>query len=416
MNLFAILYCFPPLLVPATMCYVKLLVGLREHGYKIDVLTINPESFAPPDESFITDEALLQLIPDGIINHKIWSWENNRLIKLLKESRISNNLFYRWFQPRKREWTFSAINYLKKIDINQYDVILSCSQPHCNHLIGYYLKEKTGKPWIAYFSDPWTDNPYTIYPSDRIYRYNLELEKMVIENADKILFTSEEMVRLVMTKYSDKVRERCDVLPHSFIPEWYDLVRTAARRDNGKISIAHTGHFYGPRTPLPILNALENLSRDINLSEKMEISFYGFMDSKYRDLIRDRRMDSFIKIKGTVPYINSLALIKNSDYLLLIDAPLKNESESVFLPSKLIDYIGSYQPVIGITPENGTSARVLRQTGNISCDIQNGEVAYDVFKRLVDLSLIPKPDKGIILKYHFKKVTSNLVKIIKKHF
>ncbi|MFX6461567.1 hypothetical protein ABTG33_18475, partial [Acinetobacter baumannii] len=41
---------------------------------------------------------------------------------------------------------------------HQIDVVFSTSGPYTNHLVGLYLKRKTGLPWIADFRDPWTQN------------------------------------------------------------------------------------------------------------------------------------------------------------------------------------------------------------------------------------------------------------------
>lgn len=413
MNIFAILYCYPPLLVPATMCYVKLLVGLREYGYNVDVLTIEPDSFDAPGERLI-DSSLAQLIPDGVVNHKIWSWETHLLIKSFKKLKLDQSLFYKLLQPRKREWTFPAIRYLKKLNLNKYDLILSCSQPHCNHLIGYYLKKRTNKPWIAYFSDPWTDSPYANYPSKKVYMYNLQLERTVVGHADRVLFTSEEMLRLVIKKYPEKTAEKCEVLPHSFVPDWYILAGKEKLRtkNNRKIRMVQTGHFYGPRTPMPLLNMLNRLNQQDNISERIEIVFYGNMDVTYLNFIKEHRMDGFIKLVGTIPYLESLSVMKDADYLLLIDAPLKKESESVFLPSKLIDYVGSGRPVIGITPGRGTSAKVLEDIGNITCDIEDERGIYDIFKTIIEGPLNIETDETKVSLYHYKDVANKLNRII----
>jgi hypothetical protein len=67
-----------------------------------------------------------------------------------------------------------------------------------------------------------------------------------------------------------------------------------------------------------------------------------------------------------VPYLESLRYISSADVLLLIDAP--SDGPSVFLPSKLIDYLGSGNPVLGITPETGTSADLIRRVNGIVVD------------------------------------------------
>jgi hypothetical protein len=62
-----------------------------------------------------------------------------------------------------------------------------------------------------------------------------------------------------------------------------------------------------------------------------------------------------------VDYKTSLALMESADLLLVIDAPF---DQSVFLPSKLVDYIGAQRPIFAITPP-GTSAKLVSDLGGM---------------------------------------------------
>lgn len=391
MKILTILYSYPPLLYPATMCYVKLLAGLRSNGFDLDVLAIDPDSFYFPGGKSL-DSSLQGLVPEGVREHRIWSWESQRLVVALRENRLTKHLLYRFFEPRKREWIYPARRYLQKLDSSTYDVILSCSQPHCNHLLGLYLKQKTGKPWIAYLSDPWTDNVYASFPSKQVFAYNLKLEQTVMAQADRVFFTSPEILELVMAKYPAAIKQKCGVLPHCFIPHWYDLYPArpqVALPDT--IRVVHTGHFYGPRTPLPLFRVLAALQREEDLSGRIEFLFYGNMAQEHVDFIVKEGLQGVVTIHTTIPYLQSLALMKQADALLLIDAPLNSMRESVFLPSKLVDYLGSGRPVIGITPPVGASARVLRDTGNHTCDIADQAAIRQTVMKLIQGQLAP-PD------------------------
>ncbi|MEW6118390.1 MAG: glycosyltransferase [Nitrospirota bacterium] len=414
MNILAILFCYPPFLLPATMCYLKLLMGLRAYGHQVSVLTVDPASYDPANGGVI-DHTLNHFIPEGVINHPVPTWELHAALKLLKRFDISYRLLYRLFEPRKKEWVFPVLRYLRTIDLGPYDLILSCSQPHANHLVGRALKERTGKPWVAYFSDPWIDNPYARYRSKRIYSYNAHCEEEVITKADRVLFTSPEMLDLVMKKYPPGTAAKCGVLTHSFVPEWYEAsgaMRTGER--NRKVRLVHTGHFYGPRTPLPLLKALEQLHRRTDLAERLEVCFYGAMESEHKTFVERKGLSSCVRISDTIPYFDSLSVMRSADYLVLIDAPLHGAGESVFLPSKLIDYIGSYRPVIGITPERGASARVLRESGNLVCALEKEDELYEVLGSIVTASLRPSPDRTAIDRYHYLTVSKKIDHIIKE--
>ena len=49
MRVLAVVYCFPPLLVPAAICYMKLLMGLQRSGVEVEIVRgehTSPETIA----------------------------------------------------------------------------------------------------------------------------------------------------------------------------------------------------------------------------------------------------------------------------------------------------------------------------------------------------------------------------------
>lgn len=415
-SILAIIYCFPPILVPATIRYLKWFKGLRQLGYRIDALSINPDSFSAPGQGMM-DASLAKLVPKGINHHTVWSWENNMLVKVLKRTMLGYHILYRFFEPRKMEWYFPVKKYLRSLDLSSFDVLLTCSKPDSSHVIGLYLKHTTGKPWVAYFSDPWVDSFYATFPSRMIAAYNASLEMKVVTNADAIVFTNQATLNLVSNKYPPQFREKMYVLPHSFVPEWYDLAKDHKSKphNSNKTTVVHTGHFYGPRTPMPLFRALLRLKeRKKDISDTIRFIFYGNMDHKHDTFLAENRLTDLVRINSTIPYLQSLGAIKSANYLLLIDAPLANTSESVFLPSKLIDYIGSYNSVIGITPAKGASASVLRETGNAVCDIDDPHAIFRTITNIAEGTIVLRPKRQRINRYHYKRITKELSDIIEQ--
>jgi len=68
-----------------------------------------------------------------------------------------------------------------------------------------------------------------------------------------------------------------------------------------------------------------------------------------------------VPCEGPSPNSEALAAAAAADVLLLIDAPSK--SSSMFLPSKLIDYLMFRKPIFGITPQNGEAVDLLTRLG-----------------------------------------------------
>jgi len=73
-----------------------------------------------------------------------------------------------------------------------------------------------------------------------------------------------------------------------------------------------------------------------------------------------------IEVVDPVPYIQSVELMSASDALIVIDA---NLDINPFLPSKVIDYVGTGKPIIALTP-NGPTKDLLDELG---CPVLNPE-------------------------------------------
>jgi len=86
-----------------------------------------------------------------------------------------------------------------------------------------------------------------------------------------------------------------------------------------------------------------------------------------------------VKLLKPVSYIESLRLASESSGLLLIDAPAQL---SVFLPSKLVDYIGTQRPIFGVTPE-GTSRELILRSGGLCADPTNPNEIADRLKDFI---------------------------------
>jgi Glycosyl transferase 4-like domain len=412
MRILAVVYCLPPLLVPAAMCYLKLILGLRENGVEVEALAIDPDTFVGPVGG-LEDPTLARLLPQDLVVHRVRSPESHPIVRLLKRSDPVYRALYRVFEPRKREWTLAARKTLGRLDLRQYDAVLTCSQPHANHLLGLEIKKGIRRPWVAYFSDPWSRNPYVSRISSRITAYHRQLESQVLAEADLVLFTSPEMERLALGEFPSLLSGKTGVVPHGFVPSWYELARAAAPPP-GPLRILHTGHFYGPRSPLPLLQALQGLNSRGDLASRLFFSFYGSFPASDRDLVRNGGLEPFFDIHGVVPYLESLALMHQHDALLLIDAPLRDQSESVFLPSKLVDYVGSGKPVIALTPREGATSRVLSEVGGHVREITDTPSIEKLFADLAGGMPLLAPDPERTEEYHYVRVASKLLSHLEK--
>ncbi len=249
---------------------------------------------------------------------------------------------------------------LVDITASRPDVLASFGMPMSDHLVALDIKRRTGLPWLAHFSDPWTDNPFHDY-SWLSHRVNAAMEKNVLSAADQVLFTSQRTLDLVMSKYPDAWRDKAAVLPHAWdMGHFSDGPPLFEKRVGGRRVIRHIGNCYGTRSPVPLFIALDRISqRDPALLDGVTFEFVGNVSSAFQDAEELKALPAgLVSFRGQVGYRESLMLAQDADALLVIDAD--SDHPSVFLPSKLVEYIGVRRPVWGITPP-GTSADLIME-------------------------------------------------------
>jgi hypothetical protein len=253
--------------------------------------------------------------------------------------------------------------------------IVTFGEPMSDHLLGLRLKTKTGLPWVAHFSDPWVDNPFRklFFLSNVL---NRRMETSVVHTADKLIFTSQETLSLVMGKYPSALSKKAYVLPHSYDPAIYPAAPVSSEQE---IVVRYLGSFYANRTPFPLLAALEKLHQTCpELLKGVRFEFIGGIPSR---MMRNRLVrslpPSLIRFLPSVSYKESLRLMKGADLLLVIDAPA---ALSVFLPSKLVDYLGAGVPVAGIVPK-GSSASLIQRMGGSVADPKNLPAIIEMLTR-----------------------------------
>jgi len=243
---------------------------------------------------------------------------------------------------------------------SHFDVLVSFAQPWSDHLIGLRVHRATKLPWVAHFSDPWTDSPYQ---RGRAWQRRLwaRMEADVIRHATALVFVNAQTLARVMGKYPEGWRQKAHVVPHGF--DRGDLPQPARRtRGEGPVRLVYTGRFYhGLRTPEPLLRALATLGSRRPLAGLLRVTFVGTTIKAYERLAAALGLGGVVEFTGRVPFAESAQRAADADVLLVIDAP---STDNLFLPSKLVDYLPFAHPILGLTPASGATADLLRALGH----------------------------------------------------
>lgn len=342
-------YYAPPILNAESILVAKTLKFLSQE-YAVDLLTVGDESDFK-DDPFLLEEMGGRVNAIRVANPKPTSRVMRKVYReaMARLSAIDNPL-----------WLRGARKALQGLD-GDYEVLYSRSQPGASHVLALEAKARWGLPWVAQFSDPWGHNPY--HPlHGKTKEVVAEYERQVIEQADHLIFPTLEMRDLYAGVYPNAgVVERSTVLPHHFDAALYRGEESGQR--DGKIVMSYIGDFYGLRSPAPLVKGLTLLKeKRPDLVARLELQVVGNVERSFHPLLEEAERQLGLRVNrvGQVPFRRSLELMAESDLLLLVDAP---SDVNLFLSSKLIDYLGAYRPVLGITSTKGTAGRLLQDYG-----------------------------------------------------
>jgi glycosyltransferase involved in cell wall biosynthesis len=360
-ELLAVSFIFPPTATPRALQVARLLKHLRFSTFLVcaDEQDVARDPTIEPDaEAALRNCLRVSFVVRG------WRKQAHRIasrFRLPLWNRVPDQ--YSWWKRR----ALRAIKEQVQKSDRRPDLIVSFGQPMSDHLIGLELKQIYGVPWLAHFSDPWVDNPFNRYDS-LTRQINRSLEHKVIEAADRVIFTSQETVDLVMAKYPAEWRTKVRVLPHSFDQS---MSFVAPSEESRTITVRHTGEFYGPRTPKPLIKTLRSIVSEAPLSlDGVCFELIGHIDPITQTSLGIEDLPpGLVRFRSPVSYQESCSLAAAADGLLIVDAPA---AWSVFLPSKLIEYVGVGRPILGITPP-GAAANLIQELGGWVADPSSPE-------------------------------------------
>lgn len=278
-----------------------------------------------------------------------------------------------------------------------FDFIISHSNELISHEAAARIKKKHPElPWVAYFGDLFSRNPYIAHmPGYPLVQEDTLIEQQTLRDADIILLNNEYQRDMMFAGDMAKHVGKAVVIPHCFDPTMY---QTDVTSDNGKFVFAHLGTLYHvKRTATPVLQAVDRLLEIYpEYRDKFEVRFYG--GSPYPgdvEIHRNMRFREHVRFESSVSYINSLQLMRQADVLLLIDGMFNEQEDSLsvnpFFPGKLADYMGAGKPIAAVTMAVGPTADILSRSRNLIADLRTDRIAY-VMKRYLDGKVQPDFD------------------------
>ncbi len=368
MNIFVASWFFPPTTSSEGIVTYKLLSN-SEHSYDVFCSTSRQWSYRSSMEMKKTD------------NMEVYSLETDSI----------------------DEWQKWAVRQFDKMmEKRHYDCIMTRSTPPESILIGQEIKRKyPNVKWIASLADPVANNPYELkaYIEDNpnlseskkehllsiLQRQDLtkiqEVEKRpesgikllaklkrwersVLEEADLIISPSARQLRYIC---NGEWNRKFFPLPHSFDESFYP---ECSDTKNERIKLRYIGYSDALRSLKPIVYAVKQMREDrCEEVNNLDIEFIGNIPADIQNMIMDNYLYDIVKCLPNVDYYESLKLMKESDWLIHVDAYFSKVQPggSIFFAGKIADYMGAGKPVLALTGEGSPADELIQRYGGICC-------------------------------------------------
>ena len=418
-------YYWPPAGGPGVQRWLKFCTYLPQFG-------IEPIVYIPENPSYpIIDHNLVKEIPKGIeiIKQPIFEPYNlasklggKKASKEISSGIIPDEAKQDWKQKMvlwirgnffipdaRKNWINPSVSFLTKvIKEENIDVVISSGPPHSMHLIGLKLKQKLNINWIADFRDPWTSIGYhkKMRLTKRAANKHVELERKVLQSADKIIVTSIGTEK----EFKQKTTQPIHIITNGFEPFKKEI-------DNSldvKFTISHIGSLLSARNPEILWEVLNELIIENNrFAQNFELKLAGVVSKAVMESIVNNGLKNYINNLGYVSHEDALNLQHQSQLLLLIE--IDSEETQMIIPGKLFEYIQSGRPILSLGPKNADFATIIKETETGSFFLYSEKEllkkqVLKYFEAFLEKKLSVSP-KGIE-KYTRENLTAQLAQLI----
>lgn len=263
----------------------------------------------------------------------------------------------------KRNWVIpSAIRAVFEVRRNGFDCVITSSPPHSTHLVGLLAKKLTNVKWVADFRDPWVENLSAKSPlircalSDMAERW---MEKKVVENADRVITTTEACADIFKERYDGKPDGSILCIPNGIDTSKFTNEKGVVKYR--EFTITYAGTIYEGRTPEPVFKAVAELIKEDRIrGSEIRIKLVGncrhIGSEETTEVVRRCGLDGVVELSPFIPHSEAISVMRRSHLLLLL-AP----NQPLAIPAKIYDYFGSGTKILALT-EDGATSELIKAT------------------------------------------------------
>lgn len=289
------------------------------------------------------------------------------------------------------------------------DLIYSASPTFTTALVAMQLKKESNIPWVADFLDGWAVNDFTKMEWKETLRQPLRWfhsrrvekgERKILQIADKTVVISWHVKQRLCELHRTK-EDRIVVIPDGFDESVFGNLSSLDLYGT-RLTITFLGNYYRYFSD-PIKTFLTVVS---DLEPDAEIVVIGRAANSVHEMYGDNTTCIL-----NMPRSRALSFGLGSDFLLVV-----MPSFAKWIPSKIYDYLRLGKPILGLVPNDGDAANLIRngKAGYI--------LSYEPTKMMQELKIIFEdwkrgtlrsfsPDIEYVKQFQREKLTQDIAKV-----
>lgn len=249
------------------------------------------------------------------------------------------------FPDPMKKWA-SSTQAQKYFDQYRPDVVMSHSFPHTSHVLASRIR-RDGVPWVASFSDLWTESHF--YPYSRFRkRREKQLEEETLRGCRCFVTVSPQLSRTL-----EDMHYRPAFTVMNGYPQFPDAPLTQG------FTMTYTGNFYPERYDI------QSFCRTIALYRyrfpELRVRVYGQPYPAFARMVAQYRIDNIVQFSGNVSHADALKAQKQS-HILLHFAWNDKRYQGVY-SAKMMEYLGAKRPIISFGGNDEKVGQLLQDTG-----------------------------------------------------
>lgn len=361
-------YYFPPLGGGGVQRMAKLVKFATGMGWQFTVITADE-----PGDIIARDPLLVKEIPQSakIIRVPFSLLPN---VKSRSSAFMNKSNFWKrylsaflYLPDSRKKWLDSAWKPIEQ-ELRQgiYDVVLVSIPPYSLSFLVPRIQEQFQLPVILDMRDPWSLNPYKIYPTP-LHRYLDErLERRAISQVKFGIHAYRRALDFYRQKIPNFDQAQWQVIPNGFDPDDFkELSKEALSAGKETFDIAFSGTIYSHiNHPTPLFKAMAAFKAANPVQgAKVRFVFTGKAHINLKKLAAKFGLEKQIILHGYLPHKESLRVLNKADALcFVLDDRCKRSAFTV--GGKVYEYLALKKPILALVPEEGEAADVIRQTAS----------------------------------------------------